>query len=118
MARAINSTLFGLMSGFLSTAVFIAIFILAGDILIAAAAAILTTSLQVILQRNATHSGGVLVWASLVLVIALTGLTLNGDDADAATSPAAFTHSSYVAPNCHCRASLQIDASAPALTKL
>ena len=118
MARAMQSTAFGLVSGFLSTAVFIAAFILAGDVLTAAALAILTAIVQFTIQRNATHSGGVLIWASLVLVLGLTGLTLSGDEADAAYQPMYLTNSSYVAPNCHCRAPLQIDASAPVLPKL
>ena len=81
MARNIlNSVL-----SFLSTAVFFAVFILLGDVLVAATAAVATALVQFVVRRLAYHRAGVLMWASLALVLALTGLTLKGDDAIAST---------------------------------
>ena len=85
MARTIQETILS----FLSTAVFFATFLLVGDVLVAAAAAVVTALVQFIIRQSAQHRTGVLMWASLALVLALTGLTLKGDDAFAATLPQA-----------------------------
>ena len=84
MARTIEKT----FTSFLSTAVFFATFLIAGDILIAALTGVATAIIQVVLRRTA-HQRTVLIWASLAIVLALTGLSLNGDDATAATLSAA-----------------------------
>ena len=118
MARAIQTTFVGLFLGFLSTAMFLATFIVAGDILMAATVAVGTAITQFLLRQSMHQKVGVLIWASLALVIALTGLSLNGDPADAAQAPITISQSSDVTPACACHGALQIDASVPALTKL
>ena len=69
----------------LSTAVFFATFVLVGDVLVAATAAVATAVVQFVVRQSVYHRTGVLMWASLALVIALTGLSLTGDDAFAST---------------------------------
>ena len=81
MARTIQTTILS----FLSTAVFFATFILVGDVLIAATAAVATALVQFAIRQSTQQKSGVLMWASLALVLALTGLTLKGDDAFAST---------------------------------
>ena len=97
MAHIIQKTLLG----FLSTAVFFAAFFLAGDVLIAATAAVLTAIAQFVLSRSANVNPGLPMLASLAVVIALTGFSLRGDDTFAATDPAQV---SATQPNCHCSA--------------
>jgi hypothetical protein len=81
MARnVLNSIL-----SFLSTAVFFATFVLVGDVLVAATAAVATALVQFIVRQSTQHKTGVLMWASLALVLALTGLSIRGDDAFAGT---------------------------------
>lgn len=81
MARTIQKTILS----FLSTAVFFATFVLIGDVLIAASAAVATALAQFAIRQSTQQKAGVLMWASLALVLALTGLTLKGDDAFAGT---------------------------------
>jgi len=95
MARAIRNTLLG----FLSTAVFFAGFFLIGDVLIAAFAAFIVAVVQFVITRTATLGSGLPVLASLAVVIALTSLSLRGDDSFLALEPA---QASIVQPNCHC----------------
>ena len=75
MARAIQKTILS----FLSTAVFFASFILAGDILVAAFAAVATALVQFVIRLSTQHRTGVLMWASLALVVTLTGLSIRSD---------------------------------------
>ncbi len=81
MARNIRNSILS----FLSTAVFFATFVLVGDVLVAATAAVATALVQFIVRQSTQHRTGVLMWASLALVIALTGLSIRGDDALAST---------------------------------
>jgi hypothetical protein len=85
MARTILNSILS----FLSTAVFFATFALAGDVLLAATAAIAAAFVQFVVRRSTQHRTGVLMWASLALVLALTGLSLKGDEAFAASMPQA-----------------------------
>ncbi len=89
------------LTGFLSTAVFFAAFFLVGDVLIAAFTAFVFAVVQFILTRTATNGSGLPILASLAVVIALTGLSLKGDD----TFPAMdATQVNATQPNCHCGA--------------
>ena len=81
MARTIKETILS----FLSAAVFFASFVLVSDVLIAATAAVATALVQFIIRQSSQHRTGVLMWASLALVIALAGLSIKGDDAFAST---------------------------------
>lgn len=97
MAHLIQKTLLG----FLSTAVFFAAFFLAGDILIAASAAVLAAIAQFVLSRSANINPGLPMLASLAVVMVLTGLSLRGDDSFASADPSQV---SATQPNCHCSA--------------
>ncbi|MCF2524337.1 hypothetical protein [Bradyrhizobium sp. G127] len=97
MARALPKALLG----FLSTAVFFAAFFLVGDILIAAFAAFLVAVAQFVLSRSAKVNPGLSIWASLAVVIALTGLSLQGENMSATVDA---TQASTTQPNCHCSA--------------
>jgi hypothetical protein len=83
LRKTANGTL-DLALGFLSTAVFLAAFIVAGDILIAAVAALFTVLAQVVVRKSTHRRTGFLIWASLAIVLALTGLSVSGEDASAA----------------------------------
>lgn len=87
-----------ILLGFLSTAVFFAVFVLIGDILIAAVSAIAVAIAQFVLGRSAQSNPGLSVLASLVVVLALTGLSLAGDDPLSASAIQANTPQS----DCHC----------------
>lgn len=95
MARALRNTLLG----FLSTAVFFAGFFLIGDVLIAAFAAFIVAVAQFVMTRTATLGSGLPILASLAVVIALTGLSLKGEDSFPGLDP---EQASIVQPNCHC----------------
>ncbi len=97
MAQAVQKILLG----FLSTAVFFAAFFLIGDVLIAAFSAFVFAVVQFIFTRTATNGSGLPILASLVVVIALTSLSLRGDDTFA---PAGAAQVSAAQPNCHCSA--------------
>lgn len=97
MARALQKTLLG----FLSTLVFFAAFFLVGDVLIAAFAAFIVAVAQFVLSRSAKVNPGLSIWASLAIVIALTGLSLKGDDTFPAVDAAQLN---ALQPNCHCSA--------------
>lgn len=101
MARTIQKTILS----FLSTAVFFATFALVGDVLVAATAAVAAAVAQFATRLSMQQTSGVLMWTSLALVLALTGLTLKGDDAFASTlSQAQISHQmhGHVSP-CSCR---------------
>jgi hypothetical protein len=114
MAHALTRTLQKTLSGFLSTAVFLAAFAALGDILAAAAVAVATSIAQVVLTRSAGRPAGVLVWASLAVVVALTSLTLAGDDAFAVEPTP--VHAGKSSSDCSCRPHplLRLEAGAPA----
>jgi len=95
MAHALQKTFLS----FLSTAVFFVAFFLVGDVLLAAFAAVIVAIVQFVLWRTANVSPGIAIWASLAVVIALTGLSLQGDDAFADMD---VTQASTPAANCHC----------------
>ena len=82
---------------FLSTAVFFATFIVVGDVLIAAMAAIVTAIVQFAIRESAYRRSAFLIWASLAIVLAITGLSLKGDEAHAA----GFSNSSATPCACH-----------------
>lgn len=95
MARALQNILLG----FLSTAVFFAGFFVIGDVLIAAFAAFIVAVAQFVITRTTTLGSGLPILASLAVVIALTGLSLRGEDSFPELDPA---QASIVQPNCHC----------------
>ncbi len=108
MARTIQTT----FTSFLSTAIFFATFFALGDVLIAASAAVVTAIAQYAVRRSRHRNSGVLMWASLALVLVLTGLSVKGDDAYAATlSQAQMTRQldGKVTP-CSCRAPAHVVA--------
>ncbi len=101
MAHKIQTALQKTLLGFLSTAVFFAAFFLVGDILIAATAAFVVAVAQFVLTRGSQAHSGLSILASLAIVIALTGFSLQG----AETFPAVdATQTSAAQPNCHCSA--------------
>lgn len=99
MAHQIRNALQKTLLGFLSTAVFFAAFFMIGDVLLAAVAAVGVAIVQFVLWRTAHVSPGIAIWASLAVVIALTGLSLHGDDAFADMD---VSQASAPAHNCHC----------------
>lgn len=104
---------------FLSTAVFFATFILAGDILIAATVAIFTALVQFVVRQSAYRRKAVLIWASLAIVLALTGLSLKGDEASAASMPKAKAKAIHAVQPCACDAPARaIQATLPVLPTL
>ena len=109
MARTIQKTFLS----FLSTAVFFATFVFAADVLVAATAAVATALVQFAIRQSTQQRSGLLIWASLALVLALTVLTLKGDDAFAGTlSQAQMSrqisgHTTAVVAQCGCRMSPQ-----------
>jgi hypothetical protein len=103
MARAFPKALLG----FLSTAVFFAAFFLVGDILIAAFAAFLVAVAQFVLSRSAKVNPGLSIWASLAIVVALTGLSLQGEN----TLAGVDATQASTAPDCHCSALKPADSA-------
>jgi hypothetical protein len=101
MARVLTRTLQKTLTGFLSTAVFFAAFVTLGDVLAAAAVAVTASIAQMVLTRSSGRPAGVLVWASLAVVLALAGLTLAGDDAFAVAPPP--VHAGKSSSDCFCR---------------
>ena len=101
MAHQIRNALQKTLLGFLSTAVFFATFFMIGDVLLAAIAAVGIAIVQFVLWRTAHVSPGIAIWASLAVVIALTGLSLHGDDAFADMD---VSQASAPALSCHCAA--------------
>ncbi|HEX7789829.1 MAG TPA: hypothetical protein VF467_04800 [Afipia sp.] len=99
MARALQNFIFG----FLSTAIFFAAFVAAGDILIAALSAITVTIVQFVLRRTSQQKTGILMWASLAIVLTLTGISMMGDDEAFAVTGAVPQINKAVA-ECSCNA--------------
>jgi len=95
-------TTFRILLGFLSTAVFFAAFVLIGDVLLSALAAVTVVIAQVVFGRTTGAQPSVAIWASLALVLTLTGITLAGDDTASASLaiPAEVTGS---VSNCACK---------------
>ena len=91
-----------ILLGFLSTAVFFSAFVLIGDVLLAAIAATAVVVGQIVFGRTTGARPSYAIWASLALVLTLTGVTLAGDDTASAAlaSPAEFTRS---VSNCACK---------------
>jgi hypothetical protein len=96
MARIIPRILFG----FLSTAGFIAAFALAGDVLVAAIAALTIVIVQFVFGQTTQAKPGVLMWVSLALIIGLTSLSLAGTANFATTETPAQV--SIQTPDCAC----------------
>ncbi len=91
--------------GFLSTIAFFAMFMIAGDVLIAALVAIAGAGAQFVLTRIAYGKPDVMTrtasWASLALLLVMTGTSLVGvdiPDAAASASHHDFTPASNVCP--------------------
>ena len=66
--------------GFLSTAVFFAAFVLVGDVLLAAVAALAVIVAQFVFGRTTGAKPSMAIWGSLAIVLTLTGVSLAGDD--------------------------------------
>ena len=113
--HAIKNSVEATVFGFLSTSLFIVTFLAVGDVLIAAGVAVATAITQIMLRQSSHRKVGILVWASLALVIALTGLTLNGDEADAASAPITV---SDIKPVCACHGQQRLEASEALLPAL
>jgi hypothetical protein len=95
-----------ILLGFLSTAVFFAAFILVGDVLLAAVAAAAVIVAQFVLGRTANAKPSVAIWASLAIVLTLTGLSLMGDDANA--SLMSRTDITGSVSNCACKPATKV----------
>ncbi|MEH2509921.1 intracellular septation protein A [Nitrobacteraceae bacterium AZCC 1564] len=91
-----------LLVSFLSTVVFFATYIAVGDVLLAAIAAIATVITQLVLGWAAYGSRGGMTWASLAVVLTLTGTTFAGDDP--ATSADWISSQQFAPVNATCRA--------------
>jgi hypothetical protein len=95
--------------GFLSVAVFFAAFFAAGDILIAALGAIAVAVAQLALGWNGGRAARLPIWASLAIILTLTGATLAGDDAASAIVPVSMD---APAADCACRPQPTVKARA------
>lgn len=99
-----------LITGFVSTFTFFAVFAVAGDVLVAAGIAVTGAIVQSALAMTAQGRPGAIGWAaslaSLTVVVALTGATLAGETAAASSwSPAAV---SCTTQRCACDKTLPI----------
>jgi intracellular septation protein A len=92
-----------LLVSFLSTIVFFASCIVAADVLLAAIVAIATVVAQLVLGWTARGSRGGMTWASLAVVLILTGTTFAGDQ-DPANSVSWISNQSFTPVNATCRA--------------
>jgi hypothetical protein len=102
MARTALKILFG----FLSTAVFFAAFVLVGDVLLAAIAAAAVVVVQFVLGRTTSAKPGVAMWASLAVVLTLTGASLMGDDPTVPLASQADVTGSVA--NCACKPATKV----------
>jgi intracellular septation protein A len=91
-----------LLVSFLSTIVFFAACVVAGDVLLAAMAAVTTVVAQLVLGWTVRGSRGGMTWASLAVILILTGTTFAGDDP--ATSANWITNQNFTPLNVTCRA--------------
>jgi intracellular septation protein A len=96
-----------LLVSFLSIMCFFAAFVVAGDVLIAAVTAIAVAIAQMVLAWSTHQRAGVMTWASLALVLALTGTTLVGEDVDAAL-PSGVTPVNCMTMHCACEMELPV----------
>ncbi len=94
-----------LLVGFLSTIVFFATHVAVGDVLLASVAAIATVISQLVLGWTAHGSRGGMTWASLAVVLILTGTTFAGDDP--ASSANWISNQNFTPVNAICRATPQ-----------
>jgi Intracellular septation protein A len=94
-----------LLVGFLSTIVFFATYVAVGDILLAAMAAIATVIAQLVLGWTAYGSRGGMTWASLAVVLILTGTTFAGENP--AASANWISSQNFTPVNAICRATPQ-----------
>jgi intracellular septation protein A len=99
-----------LMTGFVSTLTFFAVFAVAGDVLVAASVAVTGAIAQFALAATARSRPGAIGWtaslASLTVVVTLTGATLAGETAAASSwSPASV---SCTTQHCACDKALPI----------
>jgi intracellular septation protein A len=90
-----------LLVSLLSIMCFFAAFVVAGDVLIAAVLAITVAISQMVLAWSTHRRAGAMTWASLALVLALTGMTLVGEDIDAAL-PRGVTPVNCITLHCVC----------------
>ena len=95
-----------ILLGFLSTAVFLAAFILVGDVLLAAIAATAVVVVQFVFGRTTSAKPSVAIWASLAIVLTLTGVSLMGDDANA--SLMSRTDITGSVSNCACKPATKV----------
>jgi intracellular septation protein A len=99
-----------LFTGFVSTLAFFVAYAVAGDVLIAAIAAVATAAAQVGLIWSARGRPGAAdctgALASLAIVMVLTGTTLAGNEVSAAQLLP--THVDCTAQHCACRITLAI----------
>lgn len=91
-----------LLISFLSTIVFFAVYVAVGDILLAAIAAVATVISQLVLGWTAYGSRGGMTWASLAVIVTLTGTTFAGDDP--VTSANWIASQNFTPVNATCRA--------------
>ena len=94
-----------LLVSFLSTIVFFATYVLLGDVLLAAIAAISTVIAQLVLGWTTYGSRGGMTWASLAVVLVLTGTTFAGEDPT--TSADWISSQNFKPVNATCRATPQ-----------
>lgn len=87
---------------FLSTLAFFAVYAVVGDVLFAAISAIAIAIAQLVLGWTAHARLGGMTWASLALVLMLTGTTLAGDDA-ATASALSISNPNFTPVNATCR---------------
>ncbi|MES2166176.1 MAG: hypothetical protein V4458_03925 [Pseudomonadota bacterium] len=92
--------------GFLSTAVFFAAFVLVGDVLLAAVAALAVIVAQFVFGRTTGAKPSMAIWGSLAIVLTLTGVSLAGDDT---TDPLlSQTDITGAVANCACKPATKV----------
>ncbi|MDO8981341.1 MAG: hypothetical protein Q7V17_19155 [Afipia sp.] len=96
-----------ILLGFLSTAVFFAAFVLVGDVLLAAIVATTVVVVQFVFGRTTSAKPSVAMWASLAVVLTLTGVSLMGDDANA--SLMSRTDITGSVANCACKPTTKVN---------
>ena len=105
-----TNTIRRLMTGFVSTLTFFAVFAVAGDVLVAAGVAVTGAIVQFALAMTAQGRPGAIGWtaslASLTVVVALTGATLAGETATA--SPWSPVSANCTTLHCACDKTLPI----------
>lgn len=92
--------------GFLSTAVFFAAFVLVGDVVLAAFAAIAVVVAQIVFGRTTSAKPSVAIWGSLAIVLTLTGVSLAGDDTT--EPPVSQTDITGAVTDCACKPAAKV----------